>query len=125
MDIKNPLYLKKIIVHYQDRINKLRSDKSFEIRTEVANGFIDKTLQVIPNLINSLGNVDKVIRIDKTEFSDYHKIICMALEQYIRDLNADWDTLENRLAHDPSYLTRIRKEIEDTETMKRDCGCNS
>jgi hypothetical protein len=124
MDVKNPLYLKKIIVHYQDRISKLRSDKSFEIRTEMADGFIDETLKSIPNLVSTLGSVDKVIRIDKTEFPDYHNIICMALDQYIRDLNADWNTLENRLAHNPSYLKRIKKEIENTEVMKRDCGCN-
>jgi hypothetical protein len=125
MDIKNPLYLKKIIEHYQDRINRLRSDKNFEIRTEMANGFIDETLKSVPNLISVLGSVDKVIRIDKTEFPDYHNIICMALDQYIRDLNVDWNTLENRLIHNTSYLKRIRKEIENTESIKRDCGCNT
>lgn len=125
MDIKNPLYLKKIIKHYQNRINKLRSDNSFEIRTEIADVFVEETLQSIPNLIKILGSVNKVIRIDKIEFPDYHNIICMALDQYIRDLNADWNTLENRLAHNPSYLERIRKEIKNTEAMKGDCGCNS
>lgn len=125
MDVKNPLYLKKIIVHYQDRINKLRSDKSFEIRTEMADGFIDETLKSIPNLVSTLGSVDKVIRIDKIEFPDYHNIICMALDQYIRDLNADWNTLENRLAHNPHYLERIKKEIEITEAIKKDCSCSS
>ena len=125
MDIKNPLYLKKIIEHYQSRINKLRSDKGFEIRTEMANGFIDKTLQVIPDLISTLGSVDKIIRIDKTDFPDYHNIICMALDQYVRDLNADWNTLENRLIHDPSYLEQIKKEIEIVKSIKKDCSCDS
>lgn len=125
MDIKNPLYLKKIIVHYQDRINKLRSDKSFEIRTEMADGFIDEILESIPDLVNTLGSVDKVIRIDTTEFPDYHNIICMALDQYVRDLNVDWNTLENRLTHNPRYLKRIKKEIEITEAIKKDCSCKS
>lgn len=125
MDIKNPLYLKKIIFHYQNRINKLRSDKSFEIRTGIADGFIDEILKSLPNLINTLGNADKVIRIDKTEFPDYYDIICMALDQYIRDLNVDWNTLENRLAHNPSYLKRIKTEIEITEEIKKDCNCRS
>lgn len=125
MDIKNPLYLKKIIEHYQSRINKLRSDRGFEIRTGIAEGFIDEITKSIPNLINTLGSVDKVIRIDKTDFPDYHNIICMALDQYIRDLNVDWNTLENRLAHNSSYLERIRKEIEITESIKKDCNCDS
>jgi hypothetical protein len=125
VDIKDPIYLKKIIAHYQDRIHKLRSNKKFEIRTEIADGFIDETLKSIPNLISTLGTIDKVIRIDETEFPDYRNIICMAIDQYIRDLNVDWETLENRLAHNPSYLKRLKKEIENTEAMKKDCGCNS
>jgi uncharacterized protein YpuA (DUF1002 family) len=125
MDIKNPLYLKKIIVHYQDRINKLRADRNFEIRTKIANGFIDEILKSIPNLISTIGDIDKVIKIDKTEFPDYHNIICMALDQYMRDLNVDWNTLENRLAHNPSYLKRIKKEIEITEVIKKDYHCDS
>jgi hypothetical protein len=122
MDVKNPLYLKKIIIHYQNRINKLRSDKNFEIRTEMADGFIDEILKSIPSLIGTLGSVDKVIRIEKTEFPEYHNIIYMALDQYIRDLNADWNTLENRLAHNPIYLKQIKKEIEITEEIKKDCS---
>ena len=125
MNIKNPLYLKKIIEHYQNRIHKLRADKSFEIRTEMANEFIDKTLQVIPDLIITLGSVDKVIRINKTDFPDYHNIIYMALDQYTRDLNADWNTLENRLIHDPSYLEQMKKEIEIVKSIKKDCSCDS
>jgi glutaredoxin 2 len=125
MEVKNPLYLKKIIVHYQDRINKLRSDNNFEIHTKLANGFIDEILKSIPNLVNTLGSVDKVIRIDKTKFPDYHNITCMALDQYIKDLNADWNTLENRLAHNPSYLKQIKEEIEITDAIKKDCSCNS
>ncbi len=124
MNVKNPLYLKKIIIHYQNRINKLRSDKNFEIRTEMADGFIDEILKSIPSLISTLGSVDKVIRIDKTEFPEYHNIIYMALDQYVRDLNADWNTLENRLAHNPIYLKRITKEIEITEAIKKDCSCS-
>jgi glutaredoxin 2 len=125
MEVKNPLYLKKIIVHYQDRINKLRSDNNFEIHTKLANGFIDEILKSIPNLVNTLGSVDKVIRIDKTKFPDYRNITCMALDQYIKDLNADWNTLENRLAHNPSYLKQIKEEIEITDAIKKDCSCNS
>jgi hypothetical protein len=118
-------FISKIIVHYQNRINKLRSDKNFEIRTEMANEFIDEILKSIPNLVSTLGSVDKVIRIDKTKFPDYHNIICMALDQYMRDLNVDWNTLENRLAHNPSYLKRIKKEIEITEVIKKDYHCDS
>ena len=84
MDIKNPLYLKKIIEHYQNRINTLRSDKGFEIRTDVANGFIDETLEATANLINRLGNVDQLVRINETSSPHHQKIMCMALNQYIR-----------------------------------------
>lgn len=112
-------------MHYQNRINKLRSDKNFEIRTEMADGFIDEILKSIPNGVSTLGSVDKVIRIDKTEFPDYHNIICMALDQYTRDLNADWSTLENRLTHNPIYLKRIKEEIEITDAIEKDCSCSS
>lgn len=125
MDIKNPLYLKKIIEHYQNRINKLRSDKGFEIRTDMANGFIDETLKETDNLINSLDDVDQLVRINETSFPYHQKIICMALNQYMRDLDADWNTLENRLAHDPSYLKQIKKETEITKSIKKDCHCDS
>lgn len=125
MDVRDPLYLKKVIEHYRDRINKLRADKNFEIRTEMANEFINETLKAIPNLIITLNKVDGAIRIDKTEFPDFHNIICMAVDQYIRDLNADWNTLENRLAHNPSYLKRIKREIEIAEAIKKDCNCSS
>ncbi|MDE1764569.1 MAG: hypothetical protein KGH88_10075, partial [Thaumarchaeota archaeon] len=99
MDIKNPAYLKKIVEHYQNRINKLRSDKSFEIRTEIADGFIDEILKSAPGLIIALSSMDRVIKIDENAFPNYHNIICMALDQYVRDLNVDWNTLENRLSH--------------------------
>ncbi|MGI0062394.1 MAG: hypothetical protein ACREBA_08085 [Nitrosotalea sp.] len=124
MDVKNPLYLKKIIGHYQSRIHKLRSNNSFEIRTEIANGFMDKTLQAIPGLIDTLGNIDKEIRINETSFPHYQNIICVALDQYVRDLNADWNTLENQLIHDPSYLGQIKKEIALVKSIKKDCNCN-
>lgn len=124
MDIKDPICLKKILVHYQNRINNLRSDKNFEIRTEIANGFIEKTLQEIPKLISTLDNNDKVVRINQTSFPDYQKISCMAINQYIRDLKVDWTTLENRLAHDTSYLQQIKKEIETAESLKKNCGCD-
>jgi uncharacterized protein YaaN involved in tellurite resistance len=125
MEVKNPVYLKNIIMHYQDRIIKLRNDNNFEIRTKLAEGFIDEILKSIPNLVSTLGSIDKVIRIDKTEFPDYHNIICMALDQYKRDLNADWNTLENRLVHNPNHLKRITKEIEIIEAIKKDCSCSS
>jgi len=91
----------------------------------LANGFIDEILKSIPNLVNTLGSVDKVIKIDKTKFPDYHNIICMVLDQYIKDLNADWNTLENQLAHNTSYLKQIKKEIEITDAIKKDCSCSS
>ncbi|MDE1812621.1 MAG: hypothetical protein KGI19_00980 [Thaumarchaeota archaeon] len=125
MDIKNPLYLKKIIEHYQNRIDKIKSDKIFEIRTEIADGLVDGTAKSIPNLIKTLGNVDKVIRIDEKDFPEYHSIICMALNQYDRDLNVDWNTLENRFAHNSSYLKPIKKEIEIVKSMKKDYNCGS
>lgn len=125
MDIKNPSYLKKIVEHYQNRINKLRSDKNFEIRTEIADGFIDEILKSIPGLIITLSSVDKVIKIDEKAFPNYHNIICMALDQYVRDLNVDWNTLENRLSHNPIYLKQIKKEIEIAEDVKKDCSCRS
>lgn len=43
----------------------------------------------------------------------------------MRDLDADWNTLENRLAHDPSYLEQIKKEIEIAKSIKKDCRCDS
>ena len=125
MDIKNPAYLKKIVEHYQNRINKLRSDKSFEIRTEIADGFIDEILKSAPGLIIALSSMDSVIKIDENAFPNYHNIICMALDQYVRDLNVDWNTLENRLSHNPIYLKQIKKEIEIAEDVKKDCSCRS
>lgn len=90
----------------------------------MADRFIDETLEATSNLINSLGNVDQLVRINETRFTQHHKIICMALNQYIRDLDADWNTLENRLAHDPIYLEQIKKEIEIVKSIKQDFHCD-
>lgn len=69
--------------------------------------------------------MDKVIKIDEKAFPNYHNIICMALDQYVRDLNVDWNILENRLSHNPIYLKQIKKEIEIAEEVKKDCSCRS
>lgn len=127
MYIEHPLHLKKIVQHYETKLKEvnLEGEEDLRIYTEIGKDFITKSLGIISELLEALGNMDHRVELYEVSYPKQKTLVCLALDQYIKDLRHDEKVLEDSLSFKSEYLEKIQSEIQSAEVIKNECGCGS
>lgn len=133
--VNNPQYVWEIASYYVRKINALQKSheiKNFDlqddckirIKTDFAVSFLDKGVSTATNLIKVLNqNLDYIKFDDDGESEELRDFLCLAFQNYLKDLGEDRITVIKQLGFGISYLKGLDQEIAKAKTyLSSFCG---
>lgn len=123
--ISNPDLLKKILEHYVSKIERLESEKETPLNTKSTLEFLSDGKNAVKDFITYLEKYHHVMGVDTDEMPSFKEICCLAITQYLKDMEADKKRLSDELGLYSIHLGALEKEIKRVNSLEESFKCDS